>query len=102
MVRFGETLFFILATSVLAVLVLLMVFSDSGLRDWWHLRGEEDRVEAESLAVELENHHLAKKIKRLKLDLEIIEHMARHELGMIAEDEIVFRFKEKVKGEQYE
>ena len=96
-----EKLFFILAAVVLAALVGMMIFSESGFRDWSRLREEERRIIAENHALELENLRFAQKIKRLKLDLGTIENVARHQLGMVGEDEIVFRFK-KGAGEDEE
>ena len=88
-----KKLVFVLAAVVLATLVGMIIFSESGFRDWSRLREEEKQIIAENHALEVENFRFAQKIKRLKLDLGTIENVARHQLGMVGEDEIVFRFK---------
>ncbi len=86
--------------SVLVVLILLtlfylIIFSKSGLRDWLNLRGEEQKILTENRAVKQENSAIAEKIFRLKHDPEYIEYTARHEFGMAAPGELVFRFKKQ-------
>ncbi len=87
-------------TSVLVVLILLtlfyfIIFSKSGLRDWLNLRGEEQGILTENSAVKKENSAIAERIFRLKHDPEYIEYIARHEFGMAAPGELIFRFKKK-------
>ena len=86
--------------SVLVVLILLtllyfIIFSKSGLRDWLNLRREEQKILTENSAVKKENSAIAERIFRLKHDPEYIEYIARHEFGMTAPGEIVFRFKKQ-------
>ena len=88
--------------SVLVVLMLLtlfylIIFSKSGLRDWLNLRREEQKILTENRAIKKENSAIAEKIFRLNHDPEYIEYIARHEFGMAAPDEFVFRFKGKSK-----
>ncbi|MCP4115940.1 MAG: septum formation initiator family protein [Desulfobacteraceae bacterium] len=73
----------------------MIVYSENGFNDWRGLCGEVRRIEAANLELDLANRELARTIERLKTDMGYIEHVARHELGMAADNEIVFRFKEK-------
>ncbi len=53
---------------------------------------EEQNILAENRTLKKDNAALAEKIYRLQHDLGYIEYIARHEFGMAAPDELVFRF----------
>ncbi|MBI9090350.1 MAG: septum formation initiator family protein [Desulfobacterium sp.] len=73
----------------------MIVYSENGFNDWRGLCKDVQRIEAVNQELELANRELARTIERLKTDMDYIEHVARHELGMAADNEIVFRFKER-------
>ncbi len=85
---------------VLTILFFLIIFNKNGLKDWRSLKGEEQKIQMENIALKKENAVLAKKIYRLKHDPEYIQYVARHEFGMAAPDELIFRFKKRKKGKQ--
>ncbi len=84
---------YVFVALILLTLSFFIIFGKSGLKDWWHLREEEREILTENKCIEKENAALAEKIYRLKHDLVYIEYIARHDFGMAARDELVFRFK---------
>jgi cell division protein FtsB len=74
-------------------LLLFIMFSDSGLADLFKLRSEKDRLLQENARLKRENLTLYRTIERLKNDPEYIESIARKELGMIKEGEVILKPK---------
>ena len=70
----------------------LIVFGDKGLIDYYELKGRLATLTDSNHAISLENKKLKEKILLLRNDLPYIETIARQELGMIKEGEIVYRF----------
>ena len=82
-------------------LLLFIMFSDSGLGDFFKLKSDRDRLLQENDRLKQENLSLYRTIERLKNDPEYIESVARKELGMIKKDEVILKPKESVdKGEK--
>ncbi len=77
----------------LLTLLFFIVFSKSGLKDLWHLHCEEQNILMENKNIERQNAVIAGRVYRLKHDLVYIEYIARHNFGMAADNELVFRFK---------
>ena len=90
-----QRILFISVLGVMGAIFFMIVYSENGFNDWRSLCGEVRRIEAANQELDLANRELARTIARLKTDMDYIEHVARHELGMAADNEIVFRFKEK-------
>lgn len=86
----------LLVTAVVAIIILafLIVYGEKAYIEGSRLRLREQILTQTNLKLEKENMALEKKIERLKKDIRYIEHLARHELGMVAENELVFRFRE--------
>ena len=78
---------------LLTSLLLFIMFSDSGLADLFKLRSEKDRLLQENARLKRENLTLYRTIERLKNDPEYIESIARKELGMIQEGEVILKPK---------
>jgi cell division protein FtsB len=78
---------------LLFCLLLFIMFSDSGLADLFKLRSEKDRLLQENARLKRENLTLYRTIERLKNDPEYIESIARKELGMIQEGEVILKPK---------
>ena len=78
---------------LLISLLLFIMFSDSGLADLFKLRSEKDRLLQENARLKRENLTLYRTIERLKNDPEYIESIARKELGMIQEGEVILKPK---------
>ncbi|MFO7751140.1 MAG: septum formation initiator family protein [Desulfobacteraceae bacterium] len=81
---------------------LLIVYSENGLKDLLALYREEERICETNRQLEAENRKLVRQVKRLKQDMDYIEHLARHELGMAGREELVFKSRKQqnsTKGE---
>ncbi|BCS96130.1 hypothetical protein DSLASN_17620 [Desulfoluna limicola] len=80
---------------VLIGLLIPLVFMQWGFLDLQERRRELADRQALNLTVAQENSRLEMEIRRLKNDPAYLEHIARRELGMVAEDEIVVKFHGK-------
>lgn len=83
---------FIIYWLVFASLLFVIFFNEKGLFDLKELKtdlGEAVRINDE---MNEKNRKLYHEVFRLKKDPAYLEHVARHELGMVAKDEIVIRF----------
>ncbi len=89
---------FYLAALSMAVLLCLIVFSGNGLVDYMTLTKKEKDVLNQTRMVELENQKLENEVNTLKTDMDYLKHLAKHEHGMIEEDELVFKDKSDPKG----
>ena len=72
-------------------LFFFIIVSEQGLADLRFLRKERDRLAEENQRTTRENISIGIEIDRLKNDPEYIENIARQELGMIGEDEIILK-----------
>jgi cell division protein FtsB len=82
----------ILALAVTAVPIL--VFSPSGLERLTNLRRERAEAEMEVARLNQEIRQLRAEVQRIKQDPAAVERVARDELGLVRQTEIVFQFKE--------
>ncbi|MDY0221070.1 MAG: septum formation initiator family protein [Desulfobacterium sp.] len=92
---FLQRLVFFSTITVMVVILFMIVYSKNGVNDWQHLSRELSDIQEKNKKLDLANRELTRTIERLKTDMGYIEHVARHELGMTARNEIVFRFKKK-------
>lgn len=90
-----QRLVFFSTITAMVVILFMIVYSENGVNDWQHLSRDLADIQAKNKDLDLDNRELARTIERLKIDMGYIEHVARHELGMTAKNEVVFRFKEK-------
>jgi cell division protein FtsB len=72
--------------------VLLITFSPRGLLHLRDLHQEYQRLIHRNQSIEQENRRLYQEITRLNSDLASVEHLARQELGLVREDEIIIYF----------
>jgi cell division protein FtsB len=78
------------------VLLFIAVFGDKGAADLSMLRQEKYLIMQKNKRLEAENLELMEQIDRLKEnDLGFIESIARQELGMVREDEVILKLPEK-------
>ena len=75
----------------LAALLFFSIVSEHGLADLIFLRQERSKLVEKSERLTLENLSIGIEIDRLKHDPEYIENVARKELGMIGEDEVILK-----------
>ena len=86
--------------SLLLVGLILLVwyfslFGEKGLIKIIQLRQERDRIIADVSRMEEENKRLQEEIKRLRDDSRYLESVARRDLGLIKENEILFIFEDE-------
>ncbi|MFP4452767.1 MAG: FtsB family cell division protein [Desulfosalsimonas sp.] len=80
------------AAFAMGIYLLAIVFGDHGLLTLKSMKENLISVQNENARLEKENMALYRAINRLKNDPEYIKHIARQELHMVADDEIVFKF----------
>ena len=83
---------FLLAMSIIGLFsfLLVIIFGDKGLADFHLLRLERTRLVASNEKLVRENLALYQQKVRLEKDPLYIEHVAREELGLVAEHDLVF------------
>ena len=83
----------LLSISILLLLALFffIIVSEHGLADLRFLKKERDRLVEENKNLTRENQAISVEIDRLRHDPAFIESVARQELGMIGEDEIILK-----------
>ena len=79
----------------LFALLLMIIFGDNGFLDLKRLKQERAELAEQSSDMESQNLKLYRKVERLKNDPVFIENVARQELGMIGDDEVILKFKNK-------
>lgn len=75
------------------VAVPLHLFDPQGMPRYRALRAEIDVLETQNRSYRDEVRQLAAQVRALRTDPEALERVARDELGMIREDELVFQFE---------
>lgn len=81
----------ILAIAVISVPV--MIWSPSGLRRLESLRAERARADAQISELSQQIRELRAEVQRVKEDPTAVERVARDELGLVRQTEVVFQFK---------
>ncbi|MCJ7783589.1 MAG: septum formation initiator family protein [Desulfobacterales bacterium] len=92
----------ILILILISLLILggLTFFGEKGIFNLLRLRKEVVRIKEKNLRLEEENQKLKEEVKRLQSDKRYIEEIARKELGMVKEGEIIYRFDIPSKGKE--
>ena len=72
-------------------LFFFTIFGEHGLIDLNSLKKERDQLVDKNEQLSHQNLSLSVEIDRLKDDPEYIENIARQELGMVAEDELILK-----------
>ena len=74
------------------ILGLLTFFGDKGIFHLLRLQKELSRIQDDNRKIERENRGLREEVKRLRNEKRYIEEIARKELGMVKEGEIIYQF----------
>jgi cell division protein FtsB len=82
----------ILAVAIVSVPV--MIFSASGLERLNSLRHERSRADEEISRLSQQIRELRTEVQRIKDDPAAVEQVARDELGLVRQTEVVFQFKD--------
>jgi cell division protein FtsB len=82
------------SASAIIILTLFgfIIFNDKGLLDRAEMKKERNKISSRKAAVIAENSKMFQEIDRLQNDVHYIERVARHTLGMIADDEFVVKY----------
>ena len=102
MTRTEKILIYILSFILMAILAFI-IFGEDGFRNIAELKEKRDAIVEENEKIADSNRKIARIINRLTTDRQYVEHIARQELGMVREDEIVIQFadkKETLKNDQ--
>jgi len=91
-------LYSIILCSVAALLFIWLSFGQNGLLDLFKMQAEKERTVDTLKDISAKNRSLASEIRRLRTDSEYFESVARKELGLIGENEIIYRIKQGEQG----
>src|SRR4030066_694741 len=84
--------FLLLILASFLILGILTFFGEKGILHLLRLQKEVARIKGKNMKLEEENQKLKEEVKRLQSDKRYIEEIARKELGMVKEGEIIYRF----------
>lgn len=93
--KMGGKGFFLLLVGLILLVWYFSLFGEKGLIKIIQLRRERDRIIADVSRIEEENKRLQEEIKRLREDSRYLESVARRDLGLIKENEILFIFEDE-------
>ena len=82
----------LLPLALIALVMGFALFGDRGMFHYFQLNHQKSLLLEEVASVEQQNAELREKINALRSDRSTIERIARTELGMVREDELVFQF----------
>jgi cell division protein FtsL len=82
----------LLIISVILILGFLTFFGDKGILHLLRLQKELVRIKEMNIKMEEENRRLREEVRRLQHEKRYIEEIARKELGMVKEGEIIYQF----------
>ena len=88
----------ILVVIPLLIFGSLTFFGEKGIFHLFSLQKELARIKDKNSKLEEENQKLKEEVKRLQSDKRYIEEIARKELGMVKEGEIIYQFDTPSKG----
>ena len=86
-----QSIFFSIAVALMFSLLFFIVFSEHGFLDLNSLQAEKARLHEKNELISNQNLSLSVEIDRLKHDLHYIENVARQELGMVGENELILK-----------
>lgn len=86
-----QGVFLSIAFVLLFSLLFFIIFGEHGLLDLNTLKNERDQLAEKSEQLTRKNLSLSVEIDRLKHDPKYIENVARQELGMVGEDELILK-----------
>ena len=84
--------YFLIWPFLLLASLLLIIWSPNGLLHLRQLHVEHQELLEKNHILERENHNLYEEISRLQDDPSAIESLARQELGLVKDGELIFQF----------
>ena len=82
----------ILVLFLFLILGFFTFFGDKGIIHLLRLQKEWVRIKEVNVKIEEENRKLREEVKRLQYEKRYIEEIARKELGMVKEGEVIYQF----------
>jgi len=76
---------------LLVILLIFVILGENGLVKYYRLNREKQNLADQIAEVQFVNRSLSRKINRLKTDNVYIETLARQELGLVDNDEIIIK-----------
>ncbi len=77
---------------IFIIIALFIIFGNRGFTDYRMLKEKQAALEETNKCTAAENDELKKKITLFKTDLRHVETVARRELGMVKQGDIVYQF----------
>ena len=74
------------------ILGFLTVFGEKGILHLLRLQKELDQTKERNAKIQEENQKLKEEVRRLQQEKRYIEEIARKELGMVKEGELIYQF----------
>jgi cell division protein FtsB len=91
--------FLLVIVGFLVILGFLSFFGEKGILHLLRLKKELAGIKEANQQMEVENQKLKEEVERLRHEKRYLEEIARKELGMVKEGEIIYQF-EPPKGEK--
>lgn len=91
---FAQRMLPVVLLVVAAVSVPVMILSPEGLSRLEHLESEKSRADQEAARLSDEIRRLRAEVKDIKEDPAAVERVARDELGLVRQTEVVFQFRD--------
>ncbi len=89
--------FLLLILICFLILGFLTFFGEKGILHLFRLQKELKEIKERTAKIEEENQKLKEEVRRLQKEKRYIEEIARKELGMVKEGEIIYQFEDKQK-----
>lgn len=86
-----QSIFISLAVALMFSLLFFIIFGEHGFIDLNALKAEKVQLNEKNDRLTQENFSLSVEIDRLKHDPHYIENVARQELGMVGENELILK-----------
>jgi cell division protein FtsB len=84
---------FLLVLLLFLILGFFTFFGDKGILHLLRLQKELTRIKETNVRMEEENRRLREEVGRLQHEKRYIEEIARKELGMVKEGEVIYQFE---------
>jgi len=94
MKKLKEKIQFLLLIFFIFLIAYWTIFGDNGILKLRKIEQESEKVKAASEKIKAENERLKKEIKLLQEDRKYVEKVAREELGMTRQNEIIYKKKQ--------
>jgi cell division protein FtsL len=88
----GKKRIFILVLFLFLILAFFTFFGDKGIFHLFRLQKELAQIKEMNVKIKEENKKLREEVSRLRSEKRYIEEIARKELGMVKEGEVIYQF----------